>query len=126
MTQFLECLLEVFLVKIQVTDLCQPKSPIPPPPPQQGVGDPVAQLLVEQGAMSHLLIQMAQEMNRRASEQGAGDPSHSSGQGSAPGSRKEMKMDEKWIPSMPIARSDHEEQETFSFASAEFHRVQQD
>ena len=40
--------------------------------------------------MSHLLIQMAQEMNRRASKQGAG-------------SRKEMKMDEKWIPSMPIA-----------------------
>ena len=53
--------------------------------------------------MSHLLIQMAQEMNRRASKQGAGDPSQSSGQGSASGSRKEMKMDEKWIPSMPIA-----------------------
>ena len=79
------------------------QAPIPPPPPQQGVGDPVAQLLVGQGAMSHLLIQMAQEMNRRASEQGAGDPSQSSGQGSASGSRKEMKMDEKWIPSMPIA-----------------------
>ena len=75
----------------------------PPPPPQQGVGDPVAQLLVGQGAMSHLLIQMAQEMNRRSSGQGAGDPSQSSGQGSASGSRKEMKMDEKWIPSMPIA-----------------------
>ena len=53
--------------------------------------------------MSHLLIQMAQEMNRRSSGQGAGDPSQSSGQGSASGSRKEMKMDEKWIPSMPIA-----------------------
>ena len=38
------------------------QAPIPPPPPQQGVGDPVAQLLVGQGAMSHLLIQMAQEM----------------------------------------------------------------
>ena len=70
------------------------QAPIPPPPPQQGVGDPVAQLLVGQGAMSHLLIQMAQEMNRRASGQGAGDPSQSSGQGSASGSRKEMKMDE--------------------------------
>ena len=35
------------------------QAPIPPPPPQQGVGDPVAQLLVGQGAMSHLLIQMA-------------------------------------------------------------------
>ena len=62
-------------------------SPIPPPP-QQGVGDPVAQLLMGQGAMSQLK---------------AGDPSQSSGQGSTSGSRKEMKMDEKWIPSMPIA-----------------------
>ena len=51
------------------------QAPIPPPPPQQGVGDPVAQLLVGQGAMSHLLIQMAQEMNRRTVGQGAGDPS---------------------------------------------------
>ena len=55
-----------------------------------------------QGAISHLLILMAQEMNRRASEQGAGDPSQSSGQGSASGRRKEMKMDEKWISWMPI------------------------
>ena len=53
--------------------------------------------------MSHLLIQMAQEMNRRTLGQGAGDPSQSSGQGSTSGGRKEMKMDEKWIPSMPIA-----------------------
>ena len=75
----------------------------PIPPPQQRVGDPVAQLLVGQGAMSHLLIQMAQEMNRRTVGQGAGDPSQSSGQGSTSGGRKEMKMDEKWIPSMPIA-----------------------
>ena len=78
-------------------------APIPPPPPQQRVGDPVAQLLVGQGAMSHLLIQMAQDMNRSTVGQGAGDPSQLSGQGSASGSRKEMKMDEKWIPSMPIA-----------------------
>ena len=41
------------------------QAPIPPPPPEQRVGDPVAQLLVGQGAMSHLLIQMAQEMSRR-------------------------------------------------------------
>ena len=34
---------------------------IPPPPPQQRVGDPVALLLVGQGAMSHLLIQMCNE-----------------------------------------------------------------
>ena len=32
------------------------QAPIPPPPPQQRVGDPVAQLLVGQGAISHLLI----------------------------------------------------------------------
>ena len=47
--------------------------------------------------MSHLLIHMAQEMNRRTVEQGAGDPSQLSGQGSTSGGRKEMKMDEKWI-----------------------------
>ena len=79
------------------------QAPIPPPPPQQRVGDPVAQLLVGQGAISHLLIQMAQEMNRRTVGQGGGDSSQSSGQGSTSGGRKEMKMDEKWIPSMPIA-----------------------
>ena len=79
------------------------QAPIPPPPPQQRVGDPVAQLLVGQAAMSHLLIQMAQEMSRRTGGQGAGDPSQASGQGSTSGGRKEMKMDEKWIPSMPIA-----------------------
>ena len=37
------------------------QAPIPPPPPQQRVGDPVAQLLVGQGAMSHLLIQTGDE-----------------------------------------------------------------
>ena len=82
------------------------QAPIPPPPPQQG-GDPVAQLLMGQGGMRHLLIQVAQEMNRRAAGQGAGDPSQSSGgQGNTSGdsgNRKEMKMDEKWIPSMPTA-----------------------
>ena len=35
--------------------------------------------------------------------QEAGDPLQASGQGSTSGGRKEMKMDEKWIPSMPIA-----------------------
>ena len=82
------------------------QAPILPPPPQQGVGDPVAQLLVGQGAMSHLLIQMAQEMNRRAAGQGAGDPNNrmeDKGIHLDCGNRKEMKMDEKWIPSMPTA-----------------------
>ena len=37
------------------------QAPIPPPPPQQGVGDPVAQ-----GAMSDLLIQMAQDFGTRS------------------------------------------------------------
>ena len=32
------------------------QASIPPPPPQQGAGDLVAQLLVGQGAISHLLI----------------------------------------------------------------------
>ena len=53
------------------------QAPIPLPPPQQRVGNSVAQLLAGQGAMSHLLIQMAQEMNRRTVGQGAGDPSQS-------------------------------------------------
>ena len=53
-----------------------------------------ATTVIRPSAMSHLLIQMAQEMNRRASEQGAGDPSQSNGQGGASGSRKEMKIDE--------------------------------
>ena len=93
--------MEVFLVRIQVTDLPSPSSDSTSTSTTRS-WDPVAQLFVGQGAMSHLLIQMAQEMNRRASEQGGGDPSQSSGQGSASGSRKEMK-DQKWIPSMPIA-----------------------
>ena len=46
---------------------------------------------------------MAQEMSRRTGGRGAGDSSQVSGQGSTSGGRKEMKMDEKWIPSMPIA-----------------------
>ena len=53
--------------------------------------------------MSHLLIQMAQKINRRTVGQEAGDPSQSSGQGSTFEGRKKMKMDEKWIPSMLIA-----------------------
>ena len=90
--QFLECLLGSIPCENPGHRPMPAQAPIPPPPPQQGVGDPVAQLLVGQGAMSHLLIQMAQEMNRRASEQGAGDPSQSNGgQGNASGSRKEMR-----------------------------------
>ena len=41
--------------------------------------------------MSHLLIQMAQKMNRRTVGQEAGDPLQSSGQGGTSRERKEMK-----------------------------------
>ena len=74
---------------------------------QRPTRDSFAQLLVGQGAMSQLMIQMAQEMNRRAAG-GSGDPFQTSGgQGNNPGtsndSKKEMRMDEKWIPAMPAA-----------------------
>lgn len=49
--------------------------------------------------MSQLMIQMAQEMNRRAARGWHGDPSQSSG--TSNDSKKEMRMDEKWIPAMP-------------------------
>ena len=42
------------------------QSPVVPPPPPPGVGDPFAQILVGQSAMSQLMVQMAQEMQRRA------------------------------------------------------------
>ena len=86
----------------------QPATQVPPPPPS-GAGDPFAQLLVGQSAMSTLMLQMAQEMNRR-SVGNTGDPSQAGGQGNQGGnpgssseSKKEMRMDEKWIPSMPTA-----------------------
>ena len=44
------------------------QAPIPPPPPQQGVGDPVAQLLVGQGAMSHLSVQRKQSLKHSYSK----------------------------------------------------------
>ena len=86
----------------------QPGTQVPPPPPP-GAGDPFAQLLVGQSAMSTLMLQMAQEMSRRSAGS-AGDLSQTGGQGNQggnPGSssepKKEMRMDEKWIPSMPTA-----------------------
>lgn len=47
--------------------------------------------------MSQLMIQMTQEMNRRAAGI-SGDPSQSGG--TSNDSKKEMRMDEKWIPAM--------------------------
>ena len=76
----------------------QPATQVPPPPPS-GAGDPFAQLLVGQSAMSTLMLQMAQEMSRRSAGS-AGDPSQTVGQGNQggnPGSssepKKEMRMD---------------------------------
>ena len=87
----------------------RPSVQVPPPPPT-GAGDPFAQILVGQSAMSTLMLQMAQEMSRRAAGN-TGNPATQAGdqgnQGGNPGSssdsKKEMRMDEKWIPSMPAA-----------------------
>ena len=93
-------------------------APAPPPPPlvSNAVGrDPYAQLLESQSATSILMMQMAREMHQRnaqqlqqqppqqpvhqdanplnATQQGLGQ------QGLAP---REMKMHEKWIPSMLV------------------------
>ena len=92
--------------------------PAPPPPPQlathAGVRDPYVQLLESQSAMSMLMMQMAREMNQRNAQlqqtqrqqpmqqnpyQQPAAGQQPGGQGMAP---REMKMDEKWIPSMPV------------------------
>ena len=83
------------------------QAPVVPPPPPPGVGDPFAQILVGQSAMSQLMVQMAQEMQRRAMGNAGGSPQEV-GQGNNPGTssgdfKKEMRMDEKWIPAMPLA-----------------------
>ena len=103
-------------MRIQVIDLYQPKLQFHLHLHNKELEIQLHSLLVGQGAMSHLLIQMAQEMSRRTGGQGAGDPSQSSGQGSNSGGRKEMKMDEKWIPWMPIAsleELDHREERNY-------------
>ena len=81
------------------------QAPVVPPPPPPGVGDPFAQLLVGQSAMSQLMLQMAQEMQRRAMGNAGVSQHDEIGQGNNPGtssgdSKKEMHMDEKWIPAM--------------------------
>ena len=99
------------------------QRPIPPPAPPQpagsagsaGVQDPYAQILQSQSAMSMLMMQMAREMNQRSlqhqlpqqqQQQVGQDPNQSqaAGQqgGQTGGYQKEMKMDEKWIPAMPV------------------------
>ena len=90
--------------------------PTPPPPPaaNAGVKDPYVQLLESQSAMSMLMMQMAREMNQRSLQTpvpqqqqqqlpGGQDPNHAVGQQwGQHGVAKEMKMDEKWIPAMPV------------------------
>ena len=90
----------------------EPKASISPPPPR----DPYVQLLESQSAMSMLMMQMAREMNQRSQQllqpqqqpqQGVPNPipqpSQAAGQpiGQA-GPGREMRMDEKWIPAMPV------------------------
>ena len=90
--------------------------PTPPPPPaaNAGVKDPYVQLLESQSAMSMLMMQMAREMNQRSLQTpvpqqqqqqlpGGQDPNQAAGQQwGQQGVAKEMKMDEKWIPAMPV------------------------
>ena len=89
-------------------------TPQPPPAANAGVKDPYVQLLESQSAMSMLMMQMAREMNQRSLQTpvpqqqqqqlpGGQDPNHAVGQQwRQHGVAKEMKMDEKWIPAMPV------------------------
>ena len=96
-----------------------PQISIPPPPPQPaanaGVKDPYIQLLESQSAMSMLMMQMAREMNQRSAQQlqqpqqqqGVQNPPQqpAAGQqqiGQAGQPAREMRMDKKWIPAMPV------------------------
>ena len=99
------------------------QRPIPAPTPSPpagsagsaGVRDPYVQILESQSAMSMLMMQMAREMNQRSlqqqlpqqpQQQVGQDPNQpqAAGQqgGQTGGYQKEMKMDEKWIPAMPV------------------------
>ena len=89
-------------------------TPQPPPAANAGVKDPYVQLLESQSAMSMLMMQMAREMNQRSLQTpvpqqqqqqlpGGQDPNQAVGQQwGQHGVAKEMKMDEKWIPAMPV------------------------
>ena len=93
--------------------------PAPPPPPQPagnaGGRDPYVQLLESQSAMSMLMMQMAREMNQRNAQQLQQEqqpqqvqqkPHQQTAAVQQPGGHgialREIKMDEKWIPSMPV------------------------
>ena len=89
----------------------------PPPPPARNVGgrDPYPHLLESQSAMSMLMMQMVREMNERSAQQlqqhqqqqVMQNPSQqrAAGQqqiGQAGPAAREMQMDKKWIPAMPV------------------------
>ena len=89
-------------------------TPQPPPAANAGVKDPYVQLLESQSAMSMLMMQMAREMNQRSLQTpvpqqqqqqlpgGQGQNQAVGQQWGQQGVAKEMKMDEKWIPAMPV------------------------
>ena len=91
-------------------------APTPPPPAgSAGMKDPYVHLLESQSAMSMLMMQMAREMNQRSLQQplpqqqqqqvgqDPNQPQAAGQQGGQTGAyQKEMKMDEKWIPAMPV------------------------
>ena len=77
--------------------------------------DPYVHLLESQLAMSMLMMQMARKMNQRSLQQqlpqqpqqqvgqDPNQPQAAGQQGGQTGAyQKEMKMDEKWIPAMPV------------------------
>jgi len=90
--------------------LPRPPYQQPPPPPPVGgpVGvDPLKSLLEQQSAMSLLMMQMAREMHQRStqpqqSQANSGPTQQSVASGSTGPTQREMKMDEKWIPAMPV------------------------
>jgi len=92
-------------------------APTPPPLPagSAGVKHPYVHLLESQSAMSMLMMQMAREMNQRSLQhqlpqqqqqqvgQDPNQPQAAGQQGGQTGAyQKEMKMDGKWIPAMPV------------------------
>ena len=112
MILILVLLFEVVLLTIRVSAPPPPPPPPPPPAGSAGVKDPYVHLLESQSAMSMLMMQMAREMNQRSSCRN--NSSNKLGkiqinlklqgkQGGQTGAyQKEMKMDEKWIPALPV------------------------
>ena len=75
------------------------QAPVVPPPPPPGVGDPFAQILVGQSAMSQLMLQMAQEMQRRAMGNAGVSQPDEVGQGNNPGRVVSIRRKCAWMRS---------------------------